>query len=116
MWTKTLREDSISANEEQVQVFVRRSALRESLLSNWRVDIPQALRVTKDREVEVGTSEVSRASWDRFVMTRGQVEVGLNGCFIRRTMCLTFFQCFRTSSLQQNGSVSCAGPLSGTTG
>ena len=56
---------SLLAKEEQVQAIGRRSALRESLLSIWRVDINQALRMCDGRQVEVDASKASYTSWDR---------------------------------------------------
>ena len=44
VWTKTLKESFLSVKEESVQVSYWKSALRESPLSIWRVDINQALR------------------------------------------------------------------------
>ena len=65
----TLTEGSFPAKEEQVQAFHRRSALRESLMSVWRVDINQALRVCEERQAEVGASD-GGTEWK----TRGQAE------------------------------------------
>ena len=44
-------EDFFSAKEEQVQVVDRRSWLREGLVSLWRMDIHQAVRMCGDRQV-----------------------------------------------------------------
>ena len=60
-----LREDFFSAKEEQVRAFDRRSALRERLLTVWRVDSHQGLRRCEDRQSEVGAAEVSCVSLDR---------------------------------------------------
>ena len=54
-----------SAEDELVQAFGRRSALRESLLSLWKVDINQALRVCEGRQVQVEALEASFVSVDR---------------------------------------------------
>ena len=44
-WRKTPPESFFSAKVERAQAFNRRSALRESLLSIWRVDINQFTNV-----------------------------------------------------------------------
>ena len=59
MENTTQRVVFFSAKEEQVQAFDRRSALCESLVSIWRVDVYQALRMCQDRKVEVDASEVT---------------------------------------------------------
>ena len=42
----------LSAKDGQGEASGRRSALRESLLSLWQVDIDQALRVREDRQTQ----------------------------------------------------------------
>ena len=64
-WRKTSKQFFFSAIVEQERAFDRRSALRESLLSIWRVDTHQALRECEDRHVEVDASDASYFSWDR---------------------------------------------------
>ena len=48
-WRSTQNEPFFSAKDKQVEAFGRRSALRESLLSLWQVDINQAFQVFEDR-------------------------------------------------------------------
>ena len=43
----------------------RRSALRESLLSRWKVGIHRTLRVRDGRQVHVEANEASYVSFDR---------------------------------------------------
>ena len=52
----------MSLKVEQQRAFNRRSALRDSLLSLWTVDIHRALRMRDDRQVVVDASAASQFS------------------------------------------------------
>ena len=62
-WRNMHKEVFLSAKDEQV-VFGRRSALRQSLLSPWQVDINQAFRVCEDRQTQIDASETSYVCFD----------------------------------------------------
>ena len=64
-WRKTLKVTFLSARKEQERVFHKRSALRESLLSMWRVDKHQALRTCEDRQIEVDLLKALYVSLDK---------------------------------------------------
>ena len=57
-------EPLFSAKVEVERASNRRLALREALLSMWKVDIHQALRMCQDRQVEVNASGASYVSLD----------------------------------------------------
>ena len=59
------RESFFSAKDEQVQASDRRSALRESLLSLWQVDVNQTLRVCEGGQAQLEAPEASCVSYDR---------------------------------------------------
>ena len=50
---------------EQERAFNKRSNLRGSLLSNWRVDINEALRMCEERSLAMDASDASCVSSDR---------------------------------------------------
>ena len=70
-----------SSTVEQEQTFNRRSALRERLLSIWKFDINQVLRMCEDRQAEVDASDVSHVSWDT-------VNHPWPSCFGLRSLCI----------------------------
>ena len=57
-WRTTFKEPCFETNEEQVQVFDKRSATRDSLWSFWRASQRPCERV-KTVRFEVDASEVS---------------------------------------------------------
>ena len=64
---------------EEERAFNKRSALRESLLSIWMVDLHEALRMCEDRQVEVSASDASYVLWTRLT-THGK----LTGCEVQK--------------------------------
>ena len=80
---KTLKESFLSAKVEQERAFHWRSALRDSLLSIWRVDIHQALRMCQEREqIEVELLSALYGSLTGLT-TSGQAEVGPEAVFLQ---------------------------------
>ena len=63
-WRKTSKEPFISAIVERERDINSKSALRECVLSMWRVDIHQALRMCQDRHIEVNAFKASYVSVD----------------------------------------------------
>ena len=92
-WRKT-QEESFSAKDEQVQAFDRRSAVRESLLSLWKVDINQAFCMCA--KVDRFKSKLPKLHTCRSTCStiRGQVKrgVSLSKCvFLKIDFCLLLF-------------------------
>ena len=73
VWRKTQEIALLSVTGEQVQAFGRWSALRESLLSLWQVNINQALRLCEGRQAHLST--------DWMIRGRKKSCVSLSECF-----------------------------------
>ena len=82
-WRKNATKPFFFAENKQVQVFGRRSALRESLLSLWQVDINLALWVCEDRQTQVDASETSYVFFKDW-MIRGQGKRVSEGFLVQR--------------------------------
>ena len=64
-WRKREKELFFSAKRGQEAAFNRRSALRESLLEAWNVDMHKSLRIGEQRHVTLEGSEDSYVSFDK---------------------------------------------------